>query len=65
MVYQGVKVCLDIEETDKSSGRNNARNETCMPERLFEHFKSEGNSSFVGNVSITFIDKTDGKDPKK
>ena len=28
-------------------------------------FKSENNSGFLVNVSITLIDKTDGKDPKK
>ena len=33
-------------------------------EHLFEHFKSEGRSRFLGNVSIRLIDKTDGKDPK-
>ena len=36
-----------------------------MQEHLFEHFKSEGHSGFLGNVSITLIDKTDGKDPKR
>ena len=35
-----------------------------MQEHLFEHFKSEGHSGFVRNVSITLVDKTDGKDPK-
>ena len=43
----------------------NARNETCMQELLFEHFKSEDHSGFLGNVSITLIDKTGGKDPKR
>ena len=32
---------------------------------LFEHFKSEGRSGFLGNFSITLIDKADGKDPKR
>ena len=36
-----------------------------MQEYLFDHFKIEGCIDFLGNVSITFIDKTDGKDPKK
>ena len=36
-----------------------------MLEHLFEHFKSEGRSGFLGNVSITLIGKTDGKDPKR
>ena len=49
----------------KSNDRKNARNEACTQEHLFEHFKSEGHSGFLGNVSITLIDKTDGKDPKR
>ena len=36
-----------------------------MEEHLFEHFKSEGHSGFLGNVSIRLIDKTDGNDPKR
>ena len=34
-----------------------------MQELLFEDIKSEGHSGFLGNVSITLIDKTDGKSP--
>ena len=49
----------------KSNNRKNARNEECTQEHLFEHFKSEGYSGFPGNVSITLIDKTDGKDHKR
>ena len=49
----------------KSNDWKNARNETCMQQNLFEHFKSESHSGLLGNVSITLIDKTDGKDPKK
>ena len=45
----------------KSNDRKNTRNGSCMLEHLFEHFKSEGHSGFLGNVSITLIDKTDGK----
>ena len=37
----------------------------CMQEHLFEHFKSEGHSGFLGNVSITLIDKIDGNDPER
>ena len=48
----------------KSYDRKNALNEVCTQEHLFEHVKSEGHSGFLGNVSITLIDKTDGKDPK-
>ena len=36
-----------------------------MQEYLFEHFKSEVHSGFLPNVSITLIDKIDGKDPKR
>ena len=35
-----------------------------MQEHLFEHFKNKGHSGFLGNVSITHIDKTDREDPK-
>ena len=49
----------------KSNDRNNARNEACMQEHLFEHLKSEGHSGFLGNVSIILIVKTDGKNPKR
>ena len=43
-----------------------ARNEACtQEEHFFEHFKSKGHSGFHGNVSITLIDKPDGKDPKR
>ena len=36
-----------------------------MQEHFFEHFKGEGHSGFHPNVSITLIDKTDSKDPKR
>ena len=36
-----------------------------MQEHLFEHFNREGHSGYLGNVSMTLIDKTDGKDPKR
>ena len=36
-----------------------------MQDHLFEHFKGEGHIAFLGNVSITLIDKIDGKDPKR
>ena len=49
----------------KSNDTKNARNEACMQEHLFEHFKSEGHSGFLKNVSITLTDKTDDKDPKR
>ena len=43
----------------KSTDRKNTRNEACTQE---QHFKSEGHSGFLGNVSIPLIDKTDGRD---
>ena len=36
-----------------------------MEQHLFEHFSSEGHNSFLDDVSIIFIDKTDHKDPNK
>ena len=32
---------------------------------LFKHFNSMRRNGFLNNISITFIDKTDGKNPKK
>ena len=37
----------------KSNDRENARNETYIQKHLFQHFKNEGHSGFLGNVSIT------------
>ena len=36
---------------------------TSMQEHSFEHFANEGHCSFLEDVTITFIDKTDPKDP--
>ena len=41
------------------------QDEASMQEHLFEYFNSEGYIGFLGNVSITLTDKTDGKDSKK
>ena len=49
----------------KSNDRKKAPNETCMQELFFEHFKSGYHGGFLVNVSITLIDKSDGKDPKR
>ena len=32
-------------------------------QHLFEHFAKEGYCSFLNNVTITFIDKTNPKNP--
>ena len=34
-------------------------------EHLYKHFHTEGHKGFLNEASVTFIDKTDGKDPKK
>ena len=36
-----------------------------MQEHLFKHFNGMGHYGFLNNVSITLIDKTNGKNPKK
>ena len=36
-----------------------------MHEHLFKHFNSMGQYGFLNNVSVTIIDKTDVKDPKR
>ena len=43
----------------------NARDKAYRQTHLFEHFKHEGYSGFLGNVCITLKDKTDKKDPQK
>ena len=35
-----------------------------MQEHLFKHFNSMGHNGFLKNVSITVINRTDGKDSK-
>ena len=56
----------DLDETvTKAMIRKNARYEACMQEHLFERFKSEGHSGFVGNISVTLIDTTNGNGPKR
>ena len=32
---------------------------------MFEYFKSERHSGFLGNILILLIDNIDGKDPKR
>ena len=41
------------------------RYESCMQQHLYEHFYSEVHNGFLGNVSISLIDKTDGSQSKK
>ena len=36
-----------------------------MQEHLYKHFQTEGHKGVLNEASVTFIDKTDGEDPKK
>ena len=36
-----------------------------MQQHLYEHFYIKGHNGFLGNVSVSLIDKTDGFQPKK
>ena len=49
----------------KDNDKKHSRKESCMREHCFKHFNSMGHNGFLNNVSITLIDKTDGKNPKK
>ena len=44
----------------KSNDRKFKRRKLCMQ----EHLHSDGHNGFLEDVTITLIDKTDGKDPK-
>ena len=41
------------------------RGDSCMQQHLFEHFQNPGHTSFIEDVSITLIDKTDPSIPTK
>ena len=49
----------------KDNDRKFLKGEICMQQHLFEHFSGDGHSNFLDDVSITFIDKTDPKDPNR
>ena len=49
----------------KVNDRHFLKGQTCTQQHLFEHFASEGHCSFLGDVIITFIDKTDPKVPNR
>ena len=42
-----------------------SKGQTCMQHHLFEHFGSESHCSSLEDVTITFTDKTDPKDPNR
>ena len=49
----------------KSNDRKYQKLEPCMQQHLFEYVNSEGHHYFLGEISITFIDKTDPSEPSK
>ena len=49
----------------KDNAKTFDRKESCMQEDLYKDFQSEGHKGFLNEASVTFIDKTDGKNPKK
>ena len=49
----------------KENDRKFQRNESCVQKYHYGHFYSEGRNGFLGNVSISLIDKTNGFQPKK
>ena len=49
----------------KMNNRNFLKGQICIQQRLFENSASEGHCSFLENVTATFIDKTDPKDPNR
>ena len=49
----------------KDNNRKHFKEESSMQQQLFEHFSSKGQNSFLDDVTIIFIDKTDRKDPNK
>ena len=49
----------------KDNNKKYLRKESYMTQDLLEHFSTKGHNSFLDDVSVIFIDKTDPKDPKK
>ena len=47
----------------KSNGCKYQEYDTCMQQHFFEHFSEEGYHSFLEDVSITLIEKTDPSNP--
>ena len=41
------------------------RSEDCLQEHRFQNFNSEGHNGFLHEVSVTLIDKADGKNSTK
>ena len=49
----------------KNNYRKHQRVEACMQQHLYEHFCSSNHNCFIGDVLVTFIDKTYSSDPLK
>ena len=49
----------------KMNNRYLVKGQTSMLQHLFEYFANKGRCSFLENITITFIDKTNPKDPKR
>ena len=49
----------------KMNDINFLKGQLCMQQQLFEHLSSESLCSFLEEVTVTFIDKTDPKDSRR
>ena len=49
----------------KSNDRKYLVGEPCIQEHIFQDFNSEVDTSFLENICVTFIDKTDSQNPGK
>ena len=47
----------------RNNGRKYQEYGICMQQQLFEHFSEEGHCSFLEDISIKLIDKTDPSNP--
>ena len=54
-----------INEISKKTMLEFDRKKSCMQEHLYKHFQTEGHKCFLNEASVTFIDRADGKGPKK
>ena len=49
----------------ESNCSKHQRGEICMQQHLYQHFCSTNHNSFISDVSVTIINKTDPSDPLK
>ena len=64
-VGQTVDIFCNRWNNYKSNDRKYLAGDPCTQEHIFEHFNSEGNTGFLENVSVTFIDKTNSQNLEK